>query len=292
VSPREIASAERVDHARCDRGWAWAFPGLGQYCQNKPGQGAVLAATGVVDGGVLVGGLATNQKSATLVSAIGLQDVWLYGIADTLLEEQRAAQLRFVPQDTFEEVALAPVNGRVLSRPEVFLGILGGVAAGFGVSLLAKDPSGPPHFGDTPRLFGADSRPSVAYPVAAGTFAATFEQVAIAEEATFRGLFQSGIARSCGQACGWAVGSYVFGGFHATNAFFIDDDEKRKRYLAIGVPYLVLFGQYLSGVYWADGYSLATTVAIHFWYDFLLSAADFLYEPRSSMISAKIGMPF
>lgn len=290
-SAREEEARVRLAKVKCSRQLAWLFPGLGQICQNKPDEGAALAAVGFADTSVLVGGIATAQKSATLVSAVALQDAWVYGIADTVLEEERAQRLRFVPQDTLGELAIAPVNRRILSKPEVFLGLLAGVAAGFGASALAREV-GRPHFGDTPRIFGADARPGLAYPAAGATFATTFEHVAIAEEAAFRGLLQSGLARSCGESCGWAVGSYIFGGFHATNALFIDDPDQRKRYLAIGVPYLVLVGQYIGGIYWKSGYSLATAVAMHFWYDFLLSVVDFMYEPRDSMISAKIALPF
>jgi membrane protease YdiL (CAAX protease family) len=239
-----------------------------------------------------VAGLATDQKSLTEVSAVTLQDLWLYGVSDTILEEQRADRLPYVPEDTMPELVAAPFNGSILTRPEVLLPVPALVAAGMGVSMLAKETNPKPAWTDTPKLFGADVSPGLAYPAAAGAFAATFEHVALAEETAFRGVLQGELARACGQACGWALGAWIFGAFHASNALLIDDPDKQKRYLMIGVPYLIGVGEYISGVYWADGYSLATTVAVHFWYDFLLSAVDFLYEPRNSMISAKMGWPF
>jgi hypothetical protein len=66
----------------------------------------------------------------------------------------------------------------------------------------------------------------------------------------------------------------------------------RKRYVLVGVPYLVLVGQYLGGIYWREGYTLTGSVAAHFWYNVALSAIDFVYDPRNSSISGKVALPF
>lgn len=289
-SPREDAAALRAKSERCPVMLGGLFPGLGHYCQRRDEEAVAVATVGVVDVTATAIAFVEEQPAAEKTSLIVLQDAWAYGAVDPILEQQRAARARYVPQDTLGELAVAPFNGRVLARPEVSGGIVVTSAVAFGLAMLVDRP-GPGHPDAQPFVFGRPVARPLAYPLAGATFAAQFTHVAIAEETLFRGYLQSTLARACGQSCGWALGSYLFGGFHALNVFAIDDPKLRGRYLGLVVPYLVIVGQYFGGVYWMNRYSLATTVATHFWYDLLLSAADFVYDPQRSTISASVSLP-
>jgi membrane protease YdiL (CAAX protease family) len=290
--PREREARERWEHRRCSPYWGFLYPGLGHICLRQDAEGGALLGVTTAEGAALAAGIVKGQRSVTWATGIAVQDAYVYGAFAPLLQRQLAQHKRFVPEDTLAELLFAPFNGRVLSRPDVWGGIVGMSAAGVAVSMLLLDRGRAYHPGGTPRLFGHDVPPGIAYPAAGLTYGALFSHVAVAEETTFRGVVQSGLSRACGEGCGWAVGSFAFGLFHATNAFAIDDPKARARYLAIGVPYLVLAGQYLGGSYWLNRYSLAPPVAIHFWYDLILSIVDFALDPRQSPISARIGLPF
>jgi membrane protease YdiL (CAAX protease family) len=128
-------------------------------------------------------------------------------------------------------------------------------------------------------------------PVAAAIGVVLFEQVALAEEMTFRGVLQSSLARSLGETPGWLSASLLFGVIHSTNVVFLEGSQ-RLTYLAVGVPFITLLGTYLGLAYRSSGYSLAPSVAIHFWYDLLLEAAAFVADPKNSPLAVTWGMPF
>lgn len=290
--PRERAARERYEHRRCSPYWGFLFPGLGQLCLHQDAEGGTLMGVTGLDVAGLVAGAAADKPSAILLGSTGIMDAYLVGGFTPVLQRQLAAHKRFVPEDTLDELLFAPFNGRVLARPEVWGGVLGQTAVGLLLSFALLDRGSTPHPSAAPRLFGQDVPRGLAYPAAGLTYGATFSQVAIAEETVFRGVIQSGLARSCGEGCGWALSSFAFGLFHGTNAIGISDPKERLRYLAIGLPYLVLSGQFLGGVYWMNRYSLAAPVAIHFWYDFLLSTVYYAMDPRHANISARVGFPF
>jgi hypothetical protein len=294
VRPREADAAARLANKRCKLGWAWAFPGVGQICANEPTEGAVLASLGGAQAAAAVTALAIDEKATQGITAVTLQDLWVYSVTKVTLDEQLAHQALYVPEDTLGELALAPFNGKVIGRPELWAGVPLAIAAGLAVGAIIDGPGHRDYrfFRESPRLFGQPVAAGAAYPLAAATYAFEMEQVAIAEEALFRGYFQSELARACGQACGWATGAALFGGTHAFNALFIDDEGQKKRYLAVGVPYLILIGQYLGGIYWGEGYTLTGSVAAHFWYNVALSMIGYAADPRGSPVSGSIRVPF
>jgi membrane protease YdiL (CAAX protease family) len=295
VSSDEADAARRLEARACGPGWSVAFPGLGQLCTGKTAAGAALMTLGTAQLGTAIA--VASQASEGLehpgaaLPLVGLQDVWLYGIMDTVFDRQRAARLRYVPPDTPGELVLASFNWQVLRRPTVWAGILGLTAAGVGLSVLAGERLRTGHFGDDANLFGRQFSPPVGYPLAAGVGLVLFQQVAIAEEAVFRGYVQSDIARATNPTTGWLVGSLIFGGAHALNALVLPP-EKRLKYLAIGVPTITVLGSYLGWAYRRADYSLAPSVALHFWYDFLLSAVFFAADPQSSPLAARVVLPF
>jgi membrane protease YdiL (CAAX protease family) len=294
-SERELEAAARIRDAKCGTSLRWLFPGIGQACLGKPGEAAVIATLG---GGELATGVivaATNSQGLSnpgaAVPLLALEDTWLYSAIDVDLDYQRATRKLYVPQDTLAELAVAPFNPRVLAKPDVFLGILGMTALGIGVSVLVDESFDTTHLGERPNLFGRQFSRGVGYPLAGGIGIGVFEHVAIAEETAFRGDIQSTLARELGETQGWLWGSIIFGGMHALNALFLPSDQ-RASYLAIGVPFITVVGSYLGLSYrWRD-YSLAPSVAEHFWYDFIQSAVFFVLDPQHSPLSASIAIPF
>ena len=118
-----------------------------------------------------------------------------------------------------------------------------------------------------------------------------FEHVAIAEETVFRGEVQSSLARSLGETDGWLWGSLVFGGVHALNALFISSGD-RVRHLTTSVPFITVAGSWLGLSYRWHRYSLAPSVAEHFWYNTVQSAVFFVLDPQHSPLSASVAFPF
>ena len=293
ASEREFESRERVLAHDCNTRGGGLLPGYLQLCRGRTEEGAVLAglgtaelATGLVFG--IKGGFGSRAAGVPLL-AFG--DLLTAGVMDAVLESQRAAQLRFVPQESITELVRAPFSGEVLSRPMVWGGIVGTLAAGLAVSRLLDGPVDTSRLGRRPVLFGQTVNSAVGYPLAGAIGVGLFEHVAIAEESAFRGLLQSGWARSRGETAGWIYGSLAFGLIHSTNIVFLDPSQRLK-YLAVGVPFITVLGSYLGLAYRHSDYSLAPSVAIHFWYDFLIEACGFFTDPKNSPLALSWGMPF
>jgi len=129
-SEREIESAERA--ASCHARAILMFPGLLQTCRGRTQEGAVLAALSVAELGAGVTGAALHGigTSAAGVPFLALGDLWTLSVMDAALENQRAQRLPYVPQESLTELVRAPFSGEVLSRPAVWAGIVGSLAAG------------------------------------------------------------------------------------------------------------------------------------------------------------------
>lgn len=288
---RELESRDRV--VSCPPRASLLVPGLLQMCRGRQTEGSVLASLGIAELGATISGGAANGfgSSAAGVPLLALGDLWTISIMDVALEEQRAAHLRYVPQESLGELALAPFSGEVLARPSVWAGIAGSLAAGILVSALIDRGIDTRNAGKRPVIFGREMNSAVGYPLAAAIGAGLFEHVAIAEEMAFRGVLQSSWARSLGETRAWVYASALFGIVHSSNIAFLDRDQ-RLTYLAVGVPFITLLGSYLGLAYRWNRYSLAPSVAIHFWYDFLIEAYAFLADPKNSPLAVSWGMPF
>jgi membrane protease YdiL (CAAX protease family) len=291
----ELESTTRLADASCSGNWGLLFPGLAQLCTGRRAEGAVLMSLAAAEAATAIAVGTSSPQGVDHPGAglplIALQDAWLYGVVDSVLDRQRALHLRYVPTERLSELALAPFNPKVLSRPDVWAGLLGMVSFGVAASVLAGEKLRTGHYGERPNIFGRQVAPAIGYPIGAAVGAALFEHVAIAEETTFRGWLQSDFSRSMGPTGGWIVGSLVFGGTHALNALLLPADE-RAAYLGIGVPAITVIGSYLGLTYRWHDYSLLSPVALHFWYDFLLSAVYFVADPTSSPLSASVALPF
>ena len=62
----------------------------------------MLASLGIAEAGAVIGGGVANgfDSSAAGVPLIALGDLWTLSVIDVALEEQRAARLSYVPQET------------------------------------------------------------------------------------------------------------------------------------------------------------------------------------------------
>jgi membrane protease YdiL (CAAX protease family) len=289
---RELESGERA--ASCPaRAGLLLLPGLMQLCRGRKSEGIVLTSLAVAElGGAVAGGVANGlDTSAVGVPSIALGDLLTLSVMDVALENQRAARLRYVPQESLGELALAPFSGEVLSRPSVWAGIAASLAAGILVSAIVDRGIDTHNAGKRPVIFGREIDTAPGYLMAGAIGAGLFEHVAIAEEMAFRGVLQSSWARSLDETRGWAYASLLFGAVHGANILFIDRSQ-RLAYLAAGVPFITLLGGYLGLAYRWNRYSLAPSVAIHFWYDFLIEAAGFLADPKNSPLAVSWGMAF
>jgi len=253
---------------------------------------ALGASELAVGGGVaLSGGGATHPGVAVPLTAF--QDLWVASVTEWDLERQRAARSRFTPPERLPELLPAPFSPDVLRHPEVWLGLLGMVGADL---LVARAVGGPgafdlSHVGERPNLFGRTFDPWAGGALAGGVGVALFEHVAIAEETFFRGWLQSGLSRALGETPGWLLASVIFGAAHSLNALTMEPQD-RLVYLTVYMPFITVLGGYLGFVYQRLGYSLAPTVALHFWYDLAVSAVAFALDPANNALSASVRFGF
>ncbi len=295
-SVHELDARDRPAKKRCSGSLAYIplVMGLGQYCHRKDAHAAALALAGVAD---LATGIAVGTQSeagfenpGAGFALVAYQDLWVAGVADMLIDRDLSRGLLYAPTDSLGDLLAAPFNWEVMKQPKVWGGILGAVAIGIGVTLALSDiPDASP--GDDANLFGKNVSPALGYPGAMLAFGGLFSHVAPAEELLFRGVVQSGLARSQGENIGWLGGSLIFGAIHAPNALALPADEQRD-YITYAVPVITVVGSYLGYLYKSSEYSLAAPTAMHFWYNTLLSATAFALDPQNSPVSANVGIRF
>jgi membrane protease YdiL (CAAX protease family) len=288
-------------------GWSLLCPGCGQFYLRNYATGAVqlAAAVGLIAGGAaLISGhtIALEGASDSARAPIGHQlaqagqNVWFYSIFDAY---RTARQLRDdagyrhpITRESLPYLASAPFRPSVLARPWVWAGVPLALAGALGVSYLA-DRSG---FSGHRTIFdvrglnvlGHDFH-SRAGAFAAGEtyFAALFDPVGVGEESLFRGFLQAELDERLGTYGGLAAASGLFGAVHALN--FVGPDQDAKQAL-IAVPVIAAIGSVLGLAYVRTGYKLETSVAMHFWYDFLLSTAAFALDPEHQPFVVQYGM--
>ena len=298
-SMTENQAALAVKNRRCNPLLALAVPGLGHMCLRRDAEAAGFAAVAAGEIAAATAIIVTHDDDpSTLVEEeppvtaplTALQDLWIYGVVDALFTTEMARGKLYTPQDTPVDLVAAPFNWEVMKRPTVWAGILGALAVGIGVS-LAIDQPGTEEVGDDPKLFGKRVDGRWGYPAAGAMTWGLFSHVAIAEDALFRGWLQSSIARSRGETVGWGIASLAFGAVHLGNLSAIEREDWDE-YLLYGMPVITAAGFYLGWQYRHEGYSLAPPVAVHFWYDTILSAVIFALDPDDNFFTTKFSMPF
>jgi membrane protease YdiL (CAAX protease family) len=289
----ELAAKERIDQRRCHVNWGLAFPGIGQLCLGQR-DGAAIAGVAAADLAAAATAALTIQQprlghAAITIPLLAFQETYLYAAADVAIQGDRAARKLYAPQDSTTDLAAAPFNLEVLARPDVLVGVLAGVAAYIGISFLVEETLTLETAGSRANVFGTERSFVAGAPIAAGTFAALDLQVAMGEEALFRGVIQSNLARKLGEKTGVLVGSLAFGLFHAPRALGLKGEE-RKNFLLYQLPSTVISGLYFGWLYQRSGYSLAPSTAAHFWFNLLLSSAFFAIHPEDSPIAVTYEM--
>jgi hypothetical protein len=289
-TPAEKEARSRMAPPRCSPYWGYLFPGLGQMCARLDGRAVFLSSVmaAEVSGAIYVA--TEDNDPAVNVLATAAQDTYVYSLADGFIQRHLANRALYAPPDTLGDLIAAPFNWKVMKRPRVWAGILAATAIGFGLSYALTDADEIDR-GGRPNLFGHDFDPVIGYPLGFGTQLGLYSHVAIAEETLFRGLLQSRWSAAWGETAGWLSASAVFGAAHIPNAWALDEED-RKSYYIFALPYITLLGLYFGWTYKEEGYTLAPSVAQHFWYDFLISASFFVLDPEDNQFSATITLPF
>ena len=293
--PEEQAAAERLRGSDCgSRHLLW--PGLLQLCSGREAEGRALALAGAVEGAATaalwgVHGLPSSEQGldGRWSPFVMWQNGLLYSYARVGLDAQLAERAPYTPRDELSELVRAPFDGAVLRRPSVWAGTL--VMVG-GATALTFAVDGASVALDRPtNLFGLELPTAAGAPLFLASDMALMSHVAIGEEIVFRGLVQSELVRRAGPAGGWALGTVLFGGLHATNALFLPQEE-RIPYLVYSLPYVVAAGSWLGATYHFSDYSLAPSVAVHFWYNVSVSALDYMLHPDQNLFSIRYGGSF
>jgi membrane protease YdiL (CAAX protease family) len=233
---------------------------------------------------------------------MGLQNLWLYGIfasyRDARLARGDLGARYPVAREQLSDLLFAPFNPRVLKSPWVWAGLPALLGGAVGLGVLFTHLSGEPATemtrslsdGGGVQFFGKHYGTGAGVTLGETYNLSLFLPVGIGEEATFRGVIQAGLSETpLGLWGGWAVGSVIFGALHTLN--FVGK-ENGAREAALAVPYITLTGSYLGFLYIHSRFSLEQGVALHFWYDFMLSTIDFIADPDHQPFVARFGIPF
>jgi len=292
-------------HAAHEKLWPWAkqprsaaglsllCPGCGQVYLHEPGKGAAMLAVtaGLVASGVLLlrdaGSVSLDGPSTSKKAPIGLdlatagQNLWFYSIFDAYRD---ARVLRgdvgysfAITRERLPDLITAPFKPRVLKSPWVWAGVPLALIAGIGVSALAAggDLSNSPSIFDVRQInfLGHNYSRGTGFALGEGAFATLFGPVGVGEESLFRGLIQTEMEERFGTGWGIATASAIFGTVHLVN---FGQDPKEA---LVAVPTIAVIGSALGLAYVHTGHKLETGVAMHFWYDFLLSTVGFAVDP-------------
>ncbi len=279
---------------RTAAGLSLLCPGCGQIYLRESGEGAALLASSValIGSGIFLlrdaGSVSLDGASTTRSAPIGLwlatvgQNAWFYSIFDAYRDARVLrgdVGYRFsITRETLPELVSAPFRPSVLKSPWVWAGVPIALAAGLGISALASegDLSGNPSIFDVPRVnfLGHNFSRGGGFALGEAYYAGLFGTVGVGEESLFRGLIQTELEERFGTAGGIAIASAIFGTVHLVN---FGSDPKQALY---AVPTIAVLGSSLGLAYVHTGHRLETSVAMHFWYDFLLSTVAFAADPN------------
>lgn len=298
--------------------WAAGFsllcPGCGHFYLRRPAKasGFLIGTASLFAGGLalLLDSTAVDDDNAPLgrrfgdaSGPIGLQlaaagqNLWMYSIfaayRDARLLRRNAGYAYPVSDETIGDLLLAPVRPRVVARPWFWAGlpVLFGAALAMTMA-LDGDADGRPSLWDVREINFLGRRFSRPAGFALGElyWAGLFLPVGVGEEALFRGVLQPGLTESFGPWGGWALASLIFGAAHIGN--FLGGSAEQARAGLWAVPFITATGSYLGLVSMKTGYKLETSVALHFWYDFLLGTASFIQDPQNQPFVVRIGWAF
>ncbi len=282
------------------------FPGAGHLYLNEWSTGTGLMCLG---GAELTALAATaldgwpkqglDVDPTLLLASIWYQNTWTYGVyaayRDARLQLGDQGYRYPVPTDDLTDLLLAPFDPDVIFQPEVGLGLVGMIALGMLASYLVDGRLASDRTlvgAERVNFMGRAMHPAAGISLGELYYMGMFLPVGIGEEALFRGVLQSGLSEHMGQWGGLASSSLIFGAAHAPNAYMMSDKGQQMRYMSIGVPFLTLLGGYMGWVYMHNGFSLAEPVALHFWYDFIMSTLSFVLDPDNQPFAIRFSLPF
>jgi membrane protease YdiL (CAAX protease family) len=292
-------------------GWAALCPGCGQIYLGKPavgiaqllaaatflGGGYFLAKSGTTGGNSLSldGPVSSSRASAGILLLGAGQNTWFYQVFDAYRDarvgQDDAGYKHHISRETLDQLVAAPFTPSVISSPWVWGAVPLTLAAGIAVSFIGHTSGAqPPSFFDVHSInfFGADLSKGAGFAAGETYLAALFDPVGVGEESLFRGVIQTEMDERLGPYGGLAVASAIFGGAHALNYVGPGQDPKQA---LVAVPFIATIGATLGLAYLRTDYHLRTSVAMHFWYDFLLSTAGFLVDPEHQPFTVSYAMP-
>ncbi len=281
--------------------------GAGHMYLGRYGQGAAYLATSI--GATAAGVVVLNRTQGRTATAAGMplvilgQNIWFYSVyaayRDARLMQRDIGYAHPMTDEGLAELSTAPFRPSVLARPWFWAGLPVMVAGGVGLSALLSEGGFTGRrtlFGGAGpvRAFGARRDPAEAFALGEAWFAGLFLPVAVGEEALFRGVLQTGLSEELGDGPGLALSSVIFGATHLTN--FAPDGPSEDGGLKIGevlavVSWITLSGAYMGYASQRTDRRLETSVALHFWYNFMLSTVGFLADPDRQPFAFSVTLP-
>jgi membrane protease YdiL (CAAX protease family) len=299
---------------RSAAGYSLICPGCGYFYLRQPARAAgYLGTTAALIGASLAlasGGSGSlqadepgpNRQPTTAPLAVPLlsaaQNLWFYGVfasyRDARLRRNDEGYTYPVSREELTDLATAPFRPSVLRRHWFWAGLplLFGAALGFSALVDGDEPLRATRtLGEEGGVWFLGRRygTRTGFALGEGYYAGLFVPVGIGEEALFRGALQPGLSELLGLWPGWAVTSLIFGAAHAFN---FTEEEDGWSIAAKAVPFITATGSYLGLVAIKTGFQLETSVALHFWYNFLLGTTSFIFDPDNQPFALRFGLPF
>jgi membrane protease YdiL (CAAX protease family) len=309
---RTVAAASAIRLAalgkkpRVAAGLGILCPGCGHlYLQQHHPGFAYLGTTGALL--VLGASLLANDSTSTrenpaeplaIPLVFAAQNLWFYAAFDAYrdvrrLRGERGARVP-ITDESLVDLATAPFRPRVLSSRWVWGVVPVSVGLAVGLSYLVE----PGSFGsgrpsifevDRVRFLGRDLSRSCGFALGELYYGSVFVPVAVGEEAFFRGFVQSELTEAYGPWPGLVVGSLIFGAVHVLNFLGPEGDASDALF---AVPFITAVGSTLGLAYMKTDWRLETSVAMHFWYNFLLSTVAFVVDPTNQPFTVRVTLPF
>jgi membrane protease YdiL (CAAX protease family) len=226
------------------------------------------------------------------------QNLWLYGIfasyRDARIARGDEGYAHPVSRETLPDLVTAPFRPRVVSRAWFWAGLPVMVGAAVGLSALVQPQEigrGVRSLGDGRGVWflGRHHGTEAGFALGETYHLSLFLPVGVGEEAAFRGTLQPVLSEWLGVWPGWVATSLVFGAVHIFN--FTEQEDGASVGLK-AVPFITAVGGYLGLVSMRTGGQLETSVALHFWYDFLLSTINFVADPDHQPFALRWGLRF
>ena len=271
----------------------WALlPGGGHFYLGDPLTGTTYAA---LTGGLLLAGAEVSRRNEELdrddelnVPSIVAEKVWEYSIFTTFREaakqngvDLRAERFDDTPTST---LLLAPFDPDQWLRPTVFGAALLGLAGAGLNAALDDEPTNQWQDIDRAYMLGSDyDRENATWLYGASTLGISLG-AGVAEEALFRGILQTILQDQWGNSAGLWAASGVFGAAHLVGG----DGGLNLG----GALWATGAGAYLGWLYNHDDNRLAAPIAAHFWYDFMLIAGMWAFDPDDNPLGFDVKFQF